>query len=313
MGVTREDLKRTGRWLAVSDKEWEEELKTREYLLFERYIPNDKWANLVFKKVGILITSHSSNRPYLRACIDSHRELGYWITLVYDNFIDPTYETMDYNHYLPPRDIMQKVNLFILNPFQTWGGVLYPFFWSLKFGAAAMKDFEYIYCVNGDFILEKPEGFPKLLELLGNHDILSYGPNEDKSVSTCFIARTSALLKIIQHIQDHFIPFENYEKYTQDYGNAEGRFARAIRDLNFSIAPVDPPFNEQMHVPGKGTWYETVGFRHIHGEHNYAYRRKGIPPSIEYLDERFMGDEYNVIKKYWETKDKSILGGWWAK
>lgn len=314
MGITREDLKRTGQWLNVSEKAWKEELKTREHVIFDRYMANDQWANKAFKKVGIMLTSHQSNRPYVKACLESHRKLGYWITVVYDNFIDPQEENViDYNKFMLPPDLMKQIDTFIMTPYQTWGGVLYPYFWQLKLGVAAMKDFEYIYCTNSDFIMEKPENFDKLLEHMGNHDVLSYY-SDNRSVGTCFIAKTSALVKIVQHIQDHFIPFEVYEKYTQEFGNAEGRFSRAIKDLGFSLAPVEQPFNEQMHKPGHGTWYDIVGYRHIHGEHNYAYRRRGIPPHYKYLDERFVGGEYQILKKYWdEGQDAKVLEQWWAK
>lgn len=55
-------------------------------------------------------------------------------------------------------------------------------------------------------------------------------------------------------------------------------------------------------------------------KNNYAYRYKGMPPHYSYLDSRFMGDEYNQIKKYWlameEGKNeeaKLILQNWWAR
>ena len=163
-------------------------------------------------------------------------------------------------------------------------------------------------------ILERPEGFDELFSMLGDADIMTCGPDTERSANTAgFICRTSALKDIIKHFQDHFIPFKNYEKYTMEFGNAEGRFCRAIKDLGLKQVSVEPPYNDQLHKSGYGTWYEKIGFRHIHAEHNYAYRYKGIPPEYKYLDERFMGDEYKVIKEYWETKDDKLLENWWCK
>lgn len=314
MGLTREDLIRTGRYLEVSDEEWAKELAGRQEWI-DRTSSNDVWAKKIFEKVGILVTGHQANRPYLKACIDSHKKLGYWITLAYDNFIDPTWkpEEFSYDRFMPSKDVMHDVDMFLMPHHQVWGGVLYPWFWLMKWGVDSICQFEYIYCVNGDFVLEKPEGFPKLLEMMGDHDVLSYGPNTENSVSTCFIAQTAALKAIMKHYQDHFIPWDVYEKYTIEFGNPESRFARAIKDLGLKVAPVVPPFNEQMHKHGFGTWYDLVGFRHIHGEHNYAYRYKGIPPHYKYFDPRFMGDEYNIIKEYWDTMDPKVLEKWWAR
>ena len=67
-------------------------------------------------------------------------------------------------------------------------------------------------------------------------------------------------------------------------------------------------------MPGKGFWYDTVGFRHIHGELNYAYRYKNVPPPSKYLDERFCGSEdWKAAKVYDETQDKKSIEYWWAK
>lgn len=309
MGLIRADL--------IGEMSDEERASRQAWI--DRTSSNDVWAKKIFKKVGVLVTSHQSNRPYLKACIDSHAQLGYWITLAYDNFIDPQWPAVEideskFNRFMPAKDVLDKVDLFMMAHHQVWGGVMYPWFWLMKWGTDLMQQFEYIYCVNGDFIVEKPEGFDALLAHMGDADIMSYGPNEVNSVSTCFIIKSTALRSIMKHFQDHFIPWDVYEKYTLEFGNAEGRFARAIKDLGLTIAPVDPPFNEQMHVPGKGTWYEKVGFRHIHGEHNFAYRNRGIPPDYRYLDARFMGDEVNLIKRFWdEGKDIAILENWWAK
>ena len=311
MGLTMKDLEEPG----IS----EEERSSRQFWI-DRTKSNDVWAKKIFEKVGILITSHQGNRPFLKACIDSHKKLGLWMTLAYDNYNDPAWEQVDHNQFLPTKDIMDNINLFILSPHQVWGGVMYPFFWLMKFGVAAMRDFEYIYCVNGDFVLEKPENFQQLFDLLGDADYMSYGPSTETSESTCFIARTEAVHKIMKHFQDHFIPWDVYEKYTQEFGNCESRFARAIRELGLKVVRIEPgicPSHnpcEQLHQPGHGTWYDIVGFRHIHGELGFAYRYRALPPPLKYLDERTISShDKTFIKKYEETGDPKVLEEWWPK
>jgi hypothetical protein len=304
MGLTRADL--------VGEMT-EEERASRKFWI-DRTMANDVWAKKIFNKVGILLTGHQANRPYIKACVETHSKLGFWITLAYDNYVDPTWAEIDHNRFMPGKETLDKVDMFLMPHYQTWGGVAYPYFWLLKFGVESMQQFDYIYCTNSDFILEKPEGFPELFALMGDADIMTSGPDYERAANTAgFIAKASALRAIVKHMQDHFIPWDVYEKYTQELGNTEGRFGRAIKDLGLKKVTVTPPADDMFKVPGKGTWYDLIGFRHIHAEHNHAYRNKGIPPDVKYLDSRFMGDEYRQIKEYWETKDMKILENWWAK
>lgn len=286
--------------------------------LLRRYLECDEWAKRALKKIGILLTSHPGNRAFLKASVESHRKTGYWVVLSYDNYFDPERPDLDFNSIMPSREVMDQVDTFIMPHHQTWGGVLYPYFWLLKFGIAAMSGFEYIYCANGDCVLEKPENFDQLFELLGDNDILPIGYEENggRSVlnTTGILAKREALLKMMDHFEKNFVPFENYERTCEVMGNCEGRMAFAARDCGIKISyPEKNPFNTQLHEKG-GTWYEVVGFRHIHGEYGYAYRYKKIPPELKYYDSKYLGLEYTILKEFWETKNIKVLKEkWWAK
>lgn len=290
-----------------------EDLKVIQSVI-DRYLECDKWAVKALKDVAVLITSHPGNRPYLKACVETHKSLGLWIALAYDNYIDPDRESVDHNARMPAKDVLDNVDTIIMPHHQNWGGVLYPYFWLLKFGLNALSDFEYVYCVNGDFILEKPEGMLEIIQTARGYDFVSCGPVTHNTVNTAgFVIKTSVVKAIIKHFQDHFIPLDNYEKYTLQVGNAEGRFSAAIRDLGLKHLVVPGPEDEQIPYPGKGLWCEKAGFRHIHYEHGIAYRNRSIPPDVKYLDGRYMGSEYEIIKQYWETKDLKVLENWWPK
>lgn len=321
MGVTREDLIRNGRYLQMTDAEWAEELDGRKRVI-KGYMDNDEWAIKIKKPILILMIAHNSGRIYLKGALETHKKLGYWISVVYDNFMDPE-NPASYtpDQGMPPKDMMVNIDNFIMGHYQTWGGVSYPYMWGLRLAAGFSLNFEYVYCINGDCIIEKPEGFPKLIEALGDADLLSSGPTLEREIGTAgLLMRPQAFFKIAKHMTDHVIPFEEYEKSTQEFGNTEGRLAVACRDLGIKVTSKEPqPFNEQHHIP-QGFWYETIGFRHLHGEHNYAYRYRAIPPHYTYFDERFMGDEYNEIKKYWLLMEEGkkeeaqiVLENWWCK
>jgi hypothetical protein len=231
----------------------------------------DKWVNNIFKKVGILLTSHPNNRGFLYGSIATHKQMGFWTTVIYDNYWDPKREEISFDDMMPDRETFDMADNFIISKQQDWGGVIFPYFWMLKFGIQFMSMFDYIYHANGDCIVEHPENLPVLINMMGDADIFFVGWDDatarPMANTTGFIAKKEAALAMMQHVQDHFIPFEVYEKYSAKLGSGEVRFANAVLELglkNFK-APKNP-VDLQLSTPG-GTWYDTIGFRHIHGEY----------------------------------------------
>lgn len=281
---------------------------------------NDEWAMKIFNDIGVLLTSHPGNRPFLKASLETHKKLGFWTTVIYDNYFDPNNKDISYDQCMPKRDVFDLADTFLIPHHQTWGGVLYPYFWLLYFGVHAMGSFKYIFCSNGDCILEKPEGFPKIIEMIGDADIMGcgYEDNNGRELfnTTSFIAKTEAIQAIMVHFRDHLIGIDTYEKNAERMGNTEGRFAIAIKELGLKCAKVPVnPVNTQVAKPG-GTWYDILGFRHIHGEFNNAHRRKLIPPPPQYIDDRYMRSKVQLIKDYYaetdEVKKQAILEKWWS-
>ncbi len=290
-----------------------------EYILNDM-MRNDKWATKIFKNVGVVLTSHPGNRPFLKASLETHKKLGFWTTVIYDNYFDPNNHDITYDQCMPKRDVYDMADTFLIPHHQTWGGVLYPYFWCLYFGVHTMGSFEYIFCSNGDCVLEKPEGFPKIMEMLGDADIMGcgYEDNNGRELfnTTSFIAKTSAIQAIMKHFRDHLIGIEVYEKNAEKMGNTEGRFAIAIKELGLKVKKVPKnPVNTQVAKPG-GTWYDILGFRHIHGEFNNSHRRKLVPPEPKHLDDRYMRAKIQTIKDYYaetdEAKKQVLLKKWWS-
>lgn len=314
MGVTRQDLIRSGRYLDMPDEEWALELEGRQFLL-NRLMANDQWAPKIRKNVGIILTAHTGGLPFLRRSVESWASLGYWLTLAYDNFIDPAQPEVDYMRFMPSKEAMDKVDTLVIPHHQTWGGPSYPYCWLVRLAGGLMSHFEYVVVANGDSILEKPEGFQSLLELMGDADFMSAGPVLEREIGTlAFIIRGKHLPALGAHLVEHMVPFEEYEKSTQEFGNTEGRMAVAVRDLGLKQAIVPGmPLSDQFHIP-QGTWYDLVGIRHIHGELNHAHRRHAIPPPIKYMDERYLSsNDLNALTEWEKTNDMKILEEWWAK
>lgn len=270
-----------------------------------------KWL----KEMGILLTSHPGNRAFLKASVESHRKTKLWITLAYDNYFDPENKAILWDHIMPSRDVIDQVNAFILSPYQKWGGVLYPYFWLLRLGLSAMKNFKYIYSANGDCIIQRPEGMFELLDRMKQEDadFISAGWwDGERPVfnSTGFIGRTEAIQALMDHFQKHFIPLKAYEKSCVEFGNCEGRMGRAIKDLGLKVVELENPKNEQLHEPLNGDWCKILGFRHIHAEYGWAYKyrdSKNPPkvPELKFYDRRFFGGaDLEFAQKFWDNVSK---------
>lgn len=266
-------------------------------IILEGMISTDKVTKKLFKEVGILLTSHPGNRPFLRASLNSFSKLGYFILLGYDNYWNPKQLNITYEQCMPKRDVFSLCDSFFITPYQEWGGVMLPYFFQLYQGVTMLGNFSYILSSNGDCIIEKPEGFFDLFEMFkkSNADIFPCGWEENNGRpllnTTCFIAKTSAIQKMMVHFRDNFVPFDIYEKKVDIMGNTESRFHIATKELGLKVLkPEKNPINTQVASPD-GTFYDFMGFRHIHAEWKMALKGKGKMP-IEYIDNR-----YNIIKQ----------------
>ncbi len=306
MPITREDLK----------KEMSEERRAELQEKLDSCMSNDKWANKIFDNIAILIITYPGQRAYLKSCVESHSKLGYFMALSYDNYIDPDLDEINHNEFLPDKEILDKIDLFLLPHHQTWKDTDYPFFWGLKWGSCALQQFEYIYCVNGDFVMDKPDQFYKMLLLMGDADIMTCGPDYENFLANgAFIIKSKFFYPMVKFMQDTYIPFHNYEKYIHKYHNAEERMAHAVPYLKMKKFSVDKPMIWDRKGTPPGTWNEICGLRHTHGELDYAFKKRLIPPHYKYLDSKYLLSIYNwdLIKEYWDTQNVEILENWWLK
>jgi hypothetical protein len=258
----------------------------------EKNMACDSWTCKALKNVGVLLTSHPNNRAFLKHSLLSHKRLEFWTTVFYDNYWAPSNE-IRYESLMPGRDVFDLADNFFISKQQEWGGVIFPYFWMLKFGLQSLSMYDYVYHANGDCIIERPEGFENLLNEMGDEDFFPIGWDDTQSKPMCnttgFVIRSKWIQPMMQHIQDHLIPFEVYEKYSAKLGSGEVRFAQAILDLGMKLKkPNRNPKNLQLSIPG-GLWYDIIGFRHIHGEYKESLNSKNIGNiPWEYIDKRYL-------------------------
>jgi hypothetical protein len=257
----------------------------------EKNMACDEWATKILDDVGVLLTSHPNNRAFLKHSLETHKNMGLWATVCYDNYWDPKTPQIRFDDFLPERDVFDLADNFLISKHQDWGGVIYPYFWMLRFGLQSLSLFDYVYHANGDCIVENPHGIERLIDSMGDADFYPIGWDDTTAKPMCnttgFIIKKTAIEPLMKYIQDHLIPFEVYEKYSAKLGSGEVRFAHAVLELGLKLKkPEMNPVNLQLSVPG-GTWYETIGFRHIHGEWKDS-QNTGREIPWQYIDKRYL-------------------------
>jgi len=283
------------------DRWWSEEEK-----VYQNNLRDYEKIQKLKKHIGIIVPTHKYHNVWLRACLKSCSETGYWTLLAYDN---PYYgENHQHVNLLPSVKTLMYADQIVMKP-KTWGsGVGVPHSWNMYLGLKALKSlgFEYVFNTNGDCVLEKPEGVDKLFEMLGDADMIAceYHPGRYLGTMT-WLSKLDVALKMWEM---------NMEKlYQQNFGNAEARMGIFAKKLGLKVISVDNPsdhhFKDWTH---KNTFREVVGIRHLHAEHKVRRWDKKKPIEQKYFDKNFLNThERNTLLKYWETGEKKFLKQWW--
>ena len=258
------------------------------------------------KPISIIVPTHKYHNVWLKSCLESCSKTGYWTLLAYDN----PYYNQNHKHsdLLPSVKTLMYADQILIKP-KTWGsGVGIPHSWNMFLGLKTLKSlgFEYVFNINGDCIMEKPDGVDKLFEMLGNADIIACEYHKDKYLGTmAWLAKMDVALKMWEM---------NMEKlYQQNFGNAEARMGIFAKQLNLKVIPVDNPsdhhFKDWNH---KNTFREILGIRHLHAEHKVRRWEKKEPIEEKYFDKNFLnGHEQKTLLKYWETGNRNFIKEWW--
>lgn len=266
--------------------------------------------------IGIIVPSHYYHVKWLGACLRSLKQTGLHVLLAYDNpfFAD----NLRHETRLPTPVTMMLADSFVMKH-KTWGsGVGIPHAWNMWYGLKMLKamGFDYVFNLNGDCILEKPENFPKLVEMLGTADIISceFIPKKKYLGTMAWLAKLDVALEV----------WEQYIKtlYHFNIGNAEARMGRHLIDRKYQIIPVRNPYEAHFKPfpheteTDSATFRTLLGLRHLHAEHKVRRDQKMEPVPGEYCEYgpsmQFMnGFEQRTIVKYWETGERQYLEAWW--
>lgn len=268
-------------------------------------------------KIAILVTAHNSQLMFMKACLESLQILKKWVLVVYDN-------PEGIPERLPDQETFRLMDQFFMKHYTNIPGPTYPQFWNFKHGVDILQGSacSHVFVMGADCVLERPEGLPEIVEMLGNGDILACSSKVDKHGgpfcgTKSFLVKKRALTIILKFLRKGFVPLDH------QYGNLERRFGLAIKkmklnEVRVSEMPHDDQFahayNENDECISRGIWGSILGFRHLAGEHKIRRLEKRLPVEEKYFNKSYLRrNEIDTLVKYWDTEDRNFLECWWKK
>jgi len=279
---------------------------TEAYRIYMNNQRDQELYDKLKKDLCVIIPTHRYQRVWLKACLEGVASLGYFSILSYDNPFFQEGHSLD--TLLPKSATLKLADHLCFKPRTFHSGVGVPHMWNMLFAVNQAKElgFEYIFCINGDFIMERPENFEKLREMMGDGDMfpLAWNPKKPSCGTAAFIAKTEHQVKFWK---------EYAETMYQNIGNAEARLGKFYIKNKLKVVHFEPgPLSHQMPNP-KSTWYNTIGLRHLHAEHKIRNWTKQEPIEEKYFDkEYFPPPGKHILEKYWRSGDKKFLQQWWG-
>jgi len=285
----------------------EKKMYTHEKNMMEWNVIDQQRIAKLNKNIAILVGTHSGHTPWLKACLEACKKTGYFIVLAFDN---PFWQSKNYNRVMPSPPTMALADSIVFKHRSYLRSVGVAHFWNMIYGLSVVKSwgFEYTFSINGDCVMDKPEDFPQMIELLGDGDIF---PNqyevERRYIGTMgWLGKTNMMLDM----------FHQYRKELHMYSRTtEGRLWHFVQNNGVKVVPPEENHKDNYRLSGSGTWYKILGFRHIHAEHKVTRRDKLPPPEEKYYDlepaEIYKG-EWHILKNYWKTGEEKYLKQWWG-
>lgn len=277
-----------------------------------------------YKDTAIIVTAWQGQLKWLSSVLRAYRETGAYVILAYDH------------HFFPwsnpgPNDIMRSMP----NPshYQLAHATVYKhqtadaskrngWFWSVRYAQGVLRQFpniKKIYLTNGDCLFQRPGGFPELLKLVDDCDLISGQTTTNGTIHTANVLfKREAFDRIFDYIAGLMVPPVLGSR------SPERNLLEAVAQLKLKlgIPPVlpldlDGTVDSYCRYGQDSTWKQIVGFRNLFAEYEQA-ANDGLelawlkPYADHYLDWIYWsGEERSMICKYWETGDRRYLNQFW--
>jgi hypothetical protein len=272
---------------------------------------------------AIIVTSYAGQLGWLKATLTNYRKSGALVILAYDNtsYIWNNIEDVDYYQHMFPRPIHYLLAHATVIKHKTYDADKRTgWFWDVKYAQSIINGFpniKYVYCTNGDCIIEKPEGIKELPAILGDGDFISGQSTPGSTIHTANIFyKIDSFNKIMDYMSNRM------KHSVMASQSPEGLLRDAVDELKLKETFAEQPLDKHGNIDYYGkedadcTWKRVLGFKNLY--HSLEYRENnGLEPlDAKYFDPYkdwmyFRGEWRQSLCKYFETKDRRYLMQWW--
>lgn len=278
------------------------------------------------KSICIIVTSWMGQLKWLKGVLTQYRQVpGAFVILAYDN---PFYAWAEKNHIQMMRCMPNPMHYLLANAV-VHKHITYDsdkrngWFWDVRYAQGIVKQFpniKHVYVTNGDCAIERPEGFPELIEILGDAELMA-GQNNGEVIHTADMLFTvDAFHRVFDYMAEVFrVPVIGSR-------SPESTLLEAVKNLGIRNKPAP----EQPKDPRDGTvdcyacfgqdstFKRVIGFRNLFAEYETAGNMGREPIDGKYVDSYqdwiyFGGEERETICRYWETGDRRYLYQYWDR
>jgi hypothetical protein len=259
------------------------------------------------KDVAVIVPTVWNHKPWLKACLTSLNKLDLYILLAYDNHF---HQKQSVFQMFPSHKVMSLADSVGLKHRTHFNSVGISHMWNMWYNLKLLKGFgfPYVLSVAGDCILETPEGFPQLMEALGDNDIICNMWDDRR--------KYAGTLGVLSKTEVYLDYFEHFVRNQYDRsGSTEGRLYNFLTSGGYKVAPVHNSAHNFKMPDHNATWNKTIGYRHLHAEQMIRQESRYLPVEKKYIE---FGDYAENIKKggplhrYYKTGQLEHLEDWWT-
>jgi hypothetical protein len=309
------------------------EEERQQFINDGKFLPDWVHNDKPFKSdTAIIVTSWMGHLKWLKYTYNSYKATGKFVVVGFDTHLKPD-NVLTTQFHLPPPDIMVIPDMFVMKH-STWeADKRNGWLWSIIYSASiisAFDNFKYVLTINSDCCIDKPDGVDKLIEMMGDNDLMAQSVEydlEDKSqvklIHSCSVLyKMETFKQFVEYFKENLknnIP-DSYSPETliTDFYNLKKFKMKEVQSPVFPDFIIDFPgaIDHYASYGEDSTWKEVLGFRNLCAENDTGGIERLPPLEAKYFDLRnegayMAGYERDTLYHYYKTGDLRYVWMLW--